>query len=223
MYHRATGFNKACKRCALSCGEAIPGQSASPLSEVKLVIVSAYPGSEEVKYGATLIPANDYVNAGAYLKSNLSLIFDVDKEIPDRYKPFDNFVFKTNALKCPSTPGHDLSEPIKACKTWLDLELKQLPKGVPILIAASQALTSLTLGMGGKYGINSDRGQIIMIKGHPCLCTYNPIEGLRYTPYEGPKDTPVEPVLGSIPWLFRQDLLHIKELVKEYINGNRVQ
>lgn len=223
MYYRATGFNKACTRCRLSCGEAIPGQSSCPLDLVRLVIVSAYPGTEEQKFGATLVPASDYVNTGAYLKSIISSIFDGDDDIPSNFKPFDNYVFKTNALKCPSTPGEELNEAIKACKTWLDLELKQLPKGVPILIAASQALTSLTLGMNEKLGINADRGRVINIKGHPCICTYNPVEALRYTPYEGVKNTPVEPVLGSIPWLFKQDLLHMKEIVKGYVNnGNRV-
>lgn len=222
MYYRATGFNKACSRCRLSCGGAIPGQASCPLSQVKLVIISAYPGSEEVKFGATLVPANDYVNAGAYLRSSITNIFDNDEEIPEEYKPFDNFIFKTNAIKCPSTPGEDLNEAVKACRVWLDLELKQLPPGVPILIAASQALNSLSMNTGVKYGINADRGRVLYIEGHPCICTYNPIEGLRYTPYEGNKNKPVEPILGSIPWLFRQDLLHMKEIVKGFINANGV-
>lgn len=219
MYYRAVGFDSACQRCRLSCGEAIPGQARAPLSEVKLVIISAYPGSEEVKQKATLVPAQDskFMNAGAYLQQTISQVFDSDPEIPNECKPFDRYVFKTNAIKCPNT-GKDAKltdTAIKACKSWLSLELNQLPKGVPILLAASQALTSMTLDLQGSYGVNNNRGNVLYINNHPCLGTNNPIEALRYTPYEGNQQVP--PVLGSIPWQFNQDLNLIKTLVKRFI------
>lgn len=216
MLYRATDFNARCQRCRLSCGKAIPGQAGVPLNKVALVFISAYPGNEEVKQGATLVPSESKTrNAGSYLRGVFQQ-FDKDPEIPEEYKPFDDHVFKTNVVKCPCAIPEELSNAILACRFWLDLELKQLPKGVPIVLAGAPAAQSL---MGQKVTLYPSMNKRFDINGHPTIVTFNPIEAERYTPRTGQDNKPVKPVLGSVPWKFIKHMALAKSLVKEFIGA----
>lgn len=211
--YRANGFDEECARCNLSCKVAVPGQAEVPLNEVKLIVISAYPGNEEMKKGATLVPSDKEVNAGRYLRLKIKSRFDKNDSIPEAYKPFERYVFFTNALKCPFTPNETIDTAIRSCKHWLDIELDQLPPKAPILIAASQALHSLL----GKQSLYKAREKVLRYKDHPCIVTPNPIEGVRYTPKIGPNNVQVPPVVGSIPWKIEKDLIAVAKLVAKYI------
>jgi hypothetical protein len=233
MYYRAVGTINECKRCSLSTGKAIHGQSEVPLKDVKLIVISAYPSTEEVKQRASLVSSTtNKLNAGKYCRKAISAVFDADDRIPTEYKPFVERVFFTNIIRC-SPLGErgkkrDVTDThIKQCNPWFDHELTQLPDGVPILIASSEALKALI----GESSVYQSRGQLFNYKQHPVMVTMNPIEPTRYLTYQidslyktkhgaivPNKISPMRPVLLSVPWLFNRDLIMVKEEVIKYIN-----
>lgn len=215
--NRVSGIDQQCNRCSLSCPPPILGQSEVKLSDCLLIYISAYPGTEEIKKQATLVPAGQFMNAGGYLQGLIQQVFDRDPNFPERWKPFNNWVYKTNALKCPPKGGDITSDEIKACRHWLDLELDALPPKIPIVLAASQALQSLTK----ETSLNGCRGRTLSVKGRPAITTLNPIEGEKYTPKvmsKGVLKGVWPPIVGSIPWLVLQDMEAAKGLVLEYLS-----
>jgi uracil-DNA glycosylase len=231
MFYRANGIDSKCSRCGLSNPPAIYGQSEVPLSEVLLVVVSAYPSTEEVKQGISLAPSSKLLNAGAYCRKAISAVFDKDDNFPSTYKPFVMHTFFTNMIKCPVQlkkekrdikPNH-----IRSCKQWLDTELTQMHPEVPILIASSEAVKGL---LGEGQSLYTNRCRVHLIDKHPGVVTMNPIEPSRYCTYKAneykrtrggylvPKSISMEaPSIGSVPWFFKRDLLATKELVINFI------
>lgn len=236
MYYRANGLSSDCTRCSLSNCPIVHGQSEVPLSEVKLCVISAYPGKEELRQGITLAPAPKGLNAGSYCRLAISSVFNTDEGIPVSLKPFTMYTFFTNAIRCSPSIGK-LKRDVKysnitACKHWLDIEISQLPAGVPILIASGEALKGL---LGESLSIYNSRTGSYTYKGHPVVVTMNPVEALRYHPLEiteiqkrrsgleVPKASRlITPIEGSIPFLFKKDLLMLKALVKEYLSNESV-
>jgi len=236
------GFDRKCSNCTLSCGSAVTGQSEVPMSDVVLIVVSAYPGSNEIKKNMSLVGNKDNTTAGAFLRLSLNLFFE-DK-FPNN--TFEKYVYFTNAIKCTPqrknqsikiTPAH-----LKSCRMWLNLELAALPK-CPILIASSEASNSL---LNMKLGVA--RNKIHTIEGRKAVATYNPIEwergalkkvaNLEKTESDlklvlektsDPKNLGklIKPVFwkpapyGSTLWFVHRDLTKIKSLVMEYM-GNDV-
>ena len=152
---------RRCNQCDLSCGGAVPGAGPLDLSNIKLIVVSDYPGHYEKTYGFPQVP-RPYViqqeeleakkqnkkvrrrqkypsqNSGEYIRFVLSDYFNLD--------PFEE-VYYTNAIKCPTERGQQsvnvVGKHINACYLWLKNELAVLEKYVPyapILIAGSTAL-----------------------------------------------------------------------------------
>jgi hypothetical protein len=192
------------------------------------------PGNEEVKQGISLASNPKLMNAGSYCRKALAAIFDNDADIPNEYKPFDRHVFFTNMIKCSTqtrgTKKNIKASNISACKGWLNIELSQLPIGVPILIASSEAVKGL-LGEGNT--LYNNRCKIHQVGDSPAIVTMNPIEPARYCTYTAtdfrrardgslsPKTLVMNgPSIGSVPWFFKRDLISAKELVKEFINNN---
>lgn len=235
MFYRASDINSKCDRCNLSYPPAIFGQSEVPLDQVKLVLVSAYPSTEEMKQGICLAPNSKVLNAGAYCRKALSVVFDEDPNFSSEFKPFVMSVFFTNMIKCPvqvKKEKRDVKvDHIRSCKSWLELELDQLPPRVPILIASSEAVKGL---LGEQESLYANRCKELMIGEHPALVTMNPIEPSRYTTYsckefrrnrEGiliPRISSMDkPSVGSVPWFFKRDLLAAKRMVETFIKESK--
>lgn len=232
LYYRADGVNPACKKCSLSTGNSIHGQAEVPLNSVALIVVSAYPGNEELKQGITLaINNSNRMNAGFYIRKAISYVFDMKgSPIPKEYKPFNLYVFFTNAIRCSPLVGkirHDIKDThIKTCHQWLSHELSNM-EGVPILACGSEAVKSL---LGNNYSVYNNRGVTHNYNGHPLIITINPIEALRYHPMVVEEVTKKRngtilpkkvvmgnPKLGSPPYFFKQDLIRVRSLVMDYL------
>lgn len=245
LMQRLPEANIYCQVCSLSKdrlgGKAIFGQSDVSFSQVLMAVVSAYPGGDELKTGISLSPGPIRsqiernmlrFGAGAFLRLCLHLLFDQDPEFPQEYKPFEKYVFFTNAVKCsPLTRERKQRsvavEHVQQCRTWLYAELDQLRPQVPILLAASQAVSSLL--PEGDTGIYNNRSIIHHWKQHPMVVTMNPVEAERGTLHlpvdtierlgvQYPTRMQFAPMLvGSAPWFFYQDLNRIKQLVVEFL------
>lgn len=229
--YRPNGMDGKCSKCSLSTGRTIHGQSSVPLDKVLLILISAYPSTEEVKQGMTLAPSQKFMNAGKYCRSAINLVFAEDEFFKDFY-PFSDYTFFTNAIRCSPLLKREkkdiTKEHIKKCSGWFDLELKHLPK-VPILLAGSEPVKSL---IGFDESMYGNRRTVHRIKGRDAVVTMNPIEPARYHPYEVQssiskrgkisitKRSMMKPVFGSPPYLFKQDLILVKELVKAYMINN---
>ena len=70
MTYRAIGLPNTCSNCHLSSARSAPiwGQSEVPLSNVSGIIISAYSGKEEELQKQVLVEANNYLNAGGFLR-----------------------------------------------------------------------------------------------------------------------------------------------------------
>lgn len=230
--YRPNGMDIKCTKCSLTTGRSVHGQSAVPLDKVLLVLISAYPSTEEVKQGITLAPSQKFMNAGKYCRFALNSVFSKD-EFFSSIPSFSDYVFFTNAIRCSPLLKKEKKEVTKEhlskCSYWFDKELESLPTGVPILIAGSEAVKSL---IGPNESIYANRRKVLSIKGHPSVVTMNPIEPARYHPYELDismtrngrvkikKKSMMPAIFGSPPYWFKQDLLLVKDLVKEYINNS---
>lgn len=224
-YYRIQEADTTCKRCPMSSGCSVFGQSEVPLGSVSLIVVSAYPGKEEVKQNVSLAAAtDDTFNAGKFFRYSIASVFDSDERIPPSMKPFVKRIFITNAVKC--SPKSDVKQTyIDKCRDWLDIEIGKMPEGVPILIAASEAVKSL-LGKG--ESLYANRRVVHQIGSHPAVVTFNPIEPLRYSlELEKGKDSKSKipnfwkPIpYGEMRWHYLNDLKLVKDLVVDYI-GNR--
>jgi hypothetical protein len=247
---RLSSANRYCRLCALGKNRkdlklqsAVFGQSAKPFSEVLLAIVSAYPGFYEVMQNESLAGIPDHergfkdvnkskYNAGTYLRLVLHSIIDRDPKWPSSLKPFEQFVFFTNALKCPTSVNKE-SIPFKnsdiftCSQNWLIPELEALQSEVPLLLAASQALTALLPKVEG--GVYANRNRELFWRHHPVVVTFNPIEAershLRYpASFDLTKDDVKIPdrlelskaFPGTLPWHFANDIKRIKNLVWNY-------
>ena len=247
---RLGSANRYCRLCSLGKNRkdlkmqsAVFGQSSCSFSDVLLVVVSAYPGYYEVMKNESLaaIPSSEQTyrdthkaryNAGTYLRLVFHSIIDRDPKWPSQLKPFEQFVFFTNALKCPTSVNKE-SIPFKnsdiftCAQNWLVPELEAVPEEVPILLAASQALTALLPKVEG--GIYANRYRELYWRRHPLRVTFNPIEAershLRYpSTFSVTKDGVKIPdklelakaFPGTLPWHFANDIKQMKELVWNY-------
>lgn len=200
-----------CQRCALSHGRKhtpIPGCSPCPMPDVRLVVVSAYPGAEEVRAMQSLSPSPKTVNAGRVLQMYIEL--QVSKAVG-----FDLYhrTYRTNAMKCPpkGLKGDKLTQPRNVCRSWLLAELEEVPAKVPILLAGSDAVTSV-LGLP----LYESRGRVHYYGGHPVVVTVNPIEVERSTrfTYSSTGDaTPQRHIKGSTGALWMDDLKLLATLI----------
>lgn len=200
------GF-KNCTRCHLSDGRnhpPIPGTSSCPMSDVRLVVVSAYPGAEEVKAGQSLSPSQRTMNAGRILQAYLHRA-SVKLGWPEHV--LYGLTYRTNAMKCPprGKKADKLVHPRNICRAWLMAEIAEVGDKVPILLAGTEAVQSLLPGVGLYEG----RGFVHWYGTHPVVCTINPIQVER----AARKDTndkgnlvALPPVVGSDPWLFQKDI-----------------
>lgn len=233
--YRPNGMDSKCQRCTLCTGKSIHGQSNVPMDRVLLLLVSAYPSTEEVKQGITLAPSPKLMNAGKYCRMALGSVFDSDPFF-EKFKPFEDRVFFTNAIRCSPLVKKEKKEVkrihLDTCRYWLDKEISHINDGVPILLASSEAVKSM---LGFKESLYSNRRKVFTLyKNHPAVVTTNPIEPARYHPKDvkvykkrkggfGIKESfMMKPFFGSPPYWFKQDLLLVKDLVKKYIEDHDI-
>lgn len=248
VYRILPDFERDCKKCALSNGQAIGGHAFSKISDVELIIVAAYPAKEEIKKGYSLAPNTrrpkiDKPNAGRYVEYSMIYHFDWDENFPDELKPFYDRVAFTNMIKCSpfSRTGEKLNvsdKHIKTCKqVWLEKEIAAIGNynpTCPILLCGSEAAKLLN----PKQKVYSSRRKHFMYNNtHPVMVTFNPVEVVRYTAYEISESRyntkgkllveatkPEKPVVvGSTTWHWKQDMESMKRLVLanyEYRHGS---
>lgn len=202
---------KNCTRCPLSQGRKhapIPGYSPCPMGEVRLIVVSAYPGTEEVKSGQSLFPSPTHtMNAGKILQTYMQ---KMSQELGyDLY----HRTYRTNAMKCPpkGKKGDKLTEPRNICKAWLMAEIEEVPAGVPILLAGTDAVQSIL----GK-GLYESRNIVHRYGNHPVVVTMNPIEverATRFTYSSNGEVVGAPPVVGSVGALWVRDMRLLTSLL----------
>lgn len=231
-YYRLPGFNSKCSDCKLSTGFAVGGQAEVPIDQVRLIVISAYPGRNEVKEGITLASkeTSTSCSAGAFLRKCIKGTFN-NNSVPEHLREFYPYIYATNAIKCEKRANNVSDTHIKACyQSWLRDEIDNLPQGVPILLAAGEAFKALFPGQGGLF--KNRRRSDLIYKGHPCIATLNPIEWernhLRITTETTVNKAgiliPVTTLMwkpapvGSMMWHVKKDLEDIKRLVLEYDN-----
>ena len=208
-----------CTRCVLSQGRKhapIPGCSPCPMNEVRLVVVSAYPGAEEVRSGQSLSPSSGKtVNAGKILETYLH------KMSQGMGLDLYQLTYRTNAIHCPpkGKKGGKLDEPRNICKGWLMAEIEEVPAGVPILLAGSDAVQSLL----GRTLFDS-RGIVHRYGNHPVVVTVNPIEverSARFAYSSSSKDlVGLPPIIGSTGWLWVKDMKLLASLIEGGTNDH---
>ena len=239
VYRLLPEFDPGCKACNLSTTGAIGGHTFGKVMDVELLIVAAYPAKEEVDKKYSLAPNKkrpriDSPNAGRYVRNSILGLFDLDPDFPEELKPFyDSRVAFSNMIKCsPFNKRHEKLEVndkhIKKCKeTWLEKEIEAIAKynpTCPILLCGSEAVKLLH----PRQKVYSSRRQRFTYNNtHPVVCTFNPVEVVRYTAYEIQKDytskmgkysideTRMEKpvVYASTAWHWRQDLELCKKMV----------
>ena len=183
-------IDKSCSNCKLASNNAVSGNGPEDLSQIKLILISDYPGAYETEFGWPQVP-NDWVakqrdrkpklpprpNSGAFIRHMLNECFGLDT--------YTN-MWTTNAVKCdPNYENRKLKVADRimgiCSATWLKSELytlDQIVPEVPILAAGSWALKAVrlvypdTVPVGGidtllrRSGLYAGR--------HPLVCTYNP-------------------------------------------------
>lgn len=236
VYRIDNNFNPRCSKCSLSTQGAIGGHSFCGNNEVELLVVAAYPTREELKKGYSLAPntkrdTKDGMNAGRFVRASINSTFNSDSRIPKNKKPFYKYVAFSNMIKCSpigklgKTKLTDLH--INSCKNWLEKEIEILSHfntNMPIMLCGSEAVKLL----GKDMKVFSKRRQIYLYKNqHPVVISFNPVEVIRYTPYEISEkkytnsgrliveDTRVKsPIVFSSPaWQWNNDLATLKELI----------
>ena len=244
VYKILADFNPKCSACSLSNNLAIGGHTFGKVSEVEMIIVAAYPAREEIKKGYSLAPNQrrkniDKPNAGRYVQYSILSAFDSDPNFPNELKPFYDRIAFSNMIKCSpfNKTGDKLDvtdKHIRTCKsTWLEKEIAEIGKynpTCPIMLCGSEAVKL----MGPKMKVYSNRRKkFIYNNTHPVLCTFNPVEVVRYTAYEITKSKinskgvimvdevrPKKPIIiGSTTWHWKQDIDTMKKLVIANFNN----
>lgn len=174
----------------------VGGAGPLDLTEVKLIVVSDYPGYYESKIssGVPMVDASlekderrngmlNSLNAGAFLRMTLRLMYGLDTY---------SDCWITNAIKCDTNQikPQDIKH-VKPCsKKWLSAELHCLDQyvpNVPILAAGFQAFKGVChiydapeiKNLGAN---NCRRRKGLMLGQHPLVVTFNPATAARSMP-----------------------------------------
>ena len=235
-------FNPQCRACTLHGLDRDPpepavGPTAPPLEQVRLVVISDYPGAHETWHGYCMvdnqrIPSRRLVNprnAGSALRHHLQTLFGLDT-----YQE----VYYTNALKCERRGEAEITtNQRKTCiALWLSQELAALDKHcpeVPVLVAGKQAFIALQhldpagwKGVPGGLHAYRRRGDL-RLGTHPLVVTVNPAQVGRSVPRietetrrnRRTKELQVRSVrtfpivVGSAEWHFQRDLEYLRPYV----------
>jgi len=235
--HPALPFDWQCRRCKFGGDEsgAVGGAGPDDLSQVRLLVISDYPGHLELQAGYPFVAQAPvykadrrrklrlrWANAGAALRyalGELGLNGYTD-------------CWLTNALKCNprADTGKVKENELDPCsKAWLHQEvwtLHELHPKLPIWLAGSQALKAFqrTFKWQNKGSINDLRRRVHWWLDHPVVVTWNPAAYCRSEFRQaGCHDNPqqVYPLFSEplplSPWeVYQRDW----ELLRPYLNEN---
>jgi Uracil DNA glycosylase superfamily len=183
-------IDKLCANCKLSAGCTVSGRGPDNLAQVKLIVVSDYPGAYESEFGWPQVP-NDWVETQRKNKRKLPGIPNSGKFIRDLLTNQFNLdtyteVYFTNAFKCdPNFQGRTLKPTERhlgiCASSWGSREFAILDSfcpTVPILTAGSWALkliSNLYRDQAPAGSIDNLLRQSDLKAGtHPLVCSYNP-------------------------------------------------
>jgi uracil-DNA glycosylase family 4 len=239
-------FNKHCKLCNLGSDNAICGsmnyidldysmtENISYLSNLKLIVLSDYPGYYEDKKGYCMYDnevdrikkkslERGWPNAGNYIRRILeSWGLDTDKE-----------VYFSNIVKCkPKLDKPKETTNIQPCvETWLLPELSVIENEhstVPILILGRVAFIGFkkyvpNSPFGSSLSLSQARRNVYFYKNHPVVVSVNPAAvcggrlKLEFTPVEYASDLKAVRELsvlkGSPEWHYYKDI----SLIRNYL------
>ncbi len=200
-----------CRKCSLGCGKAVPGYGPK---RPKIIAVSDYPGAKELEEGRPMVG-----RAGQLLRNALRGLVGIDPETE---------VFYATVIRCePTKVG---AAHISACKRWIQEDLRQVQCDL-VLITGAQALEVLLPQIveeakrdDGDFGISRAHGRIYHYLGKTYFVTWNPafVEQFKFKdPRRGKRvgrkmEYPDWYPVGSVPWLFKQDMAKLKKLVEEH-------
>ena len=227
--------DKKCTKCSLKCNEGtVNGQSEVPFLNVKLIVVSSYPGNKEYQSGLSLpdnlnrkatVPDSNRaaVGTGEYLRYCLTHFIDSSKEIPEQFKPIENFTYFTNAIKCTPQHGRDkitvTEKHIKTCRdSWLTKELELFNPRVPIFVCGSESVKAV---LGIKESLYKNRNKVNYYKEHPVIVSTNPVDWEKYVMKYVPN---IEESRGYIVKLMKSGAIKkYKKRIDQVIGVKRLQ
>ncbi|EKQ70447.1 uracil-DNA glycosylase [Leptolyngbyaceae cyanobacterium JSC-12] len=190
--HPLISFDRSCKKCPLSCKEAVAGGGPDELTDVKLIVVSDHPGAYEIQVNHPFFD-NDgkraskinkktgrktpegFRNAGSMLRHTLKTMFGLDTYTD---------IWCTNIIKCDPKATKPQEAHAKACaNAWFKKELATLDQfvpEVPILIAGTLAFKGIVacfpeLKRSLPNSLNDcRRTNHYRLGDHPLIFTFNP-------------------------------------------------
>lgn len=238
-YYRTPDFDPLCQRCSLSTGKAISSNCLVPFKQALLLVYSAYPGRQEELSNLTLCPNERDNNAGAYLHSAISRIFDgyVENERLNRYKPFVERTLFGNVIRCNPQQGREKksikTNDLKECFKWTLADLSKVHPKVPILLSGSEAIKSF---LGRDVPLYPSRRKLLNFDNHPVIVCENFINGEKYSNYqvtetrvnklgiEVPKGNPsiAPPIPSSPTWHMDRDIELVRNEVIKFLEENNL-
>lgn len=222
----------------------VGGAGPDDLRDVKLIVISDYPGPYELEHNFPMYDKTsdsnfkEYkrgilqsINAGSLLRSTISQLLNLDTYT-------DTYI--TNAVKCyPAKTTVIENAHVRPCAvSWLSYELNKLDiycPEAPILVCGTNAFRGLKASYAAYRSVfeevkslNDLRRNVIKLDKHICTGTFNPAIIARSIPtiaeetkvYKGTlrisKNKPLSPPIPLSPMhKFVGDLL----ILKEYINA----
>ncbi len=183
-------FTRKCNKCKLSCGASVGGYG---VPNPKLIVISDYPGREEMK---TNIPFSGVT--GKVIRYALKNMVGIDP---------DTEVYMTNVIKCPPGDGVGPKE-LHACSHWLSQEMQYLPMHIPILIAGGLAKQVMLPHI--EEGLGEVHGTVVQHHGRTYFLSWNPAYVDKYTFSLDGGLTKARPV-GSVSWMYERDMKRLRE------------
>lgn len=186
-------FDIECTICKLGRGRTVPGEGPTV---PRLIVVSDYPGAKEGELRRPFMG-----ESGNLLRNALRNVVGLDVE---------KDVFFTNALKCAPLNEKVTPKELGRCRKWLDKELTLVQSRV-ILIAGDQARLQLLPTIKG--AINKLHGSVYVdpLKSWRYFLTWNPAYVHQFSSFDSEGRRNFHE--GSVPWLFLQDMLKLKEIL----------
>lgn len=202
-------MERNCQLCKLGCGKAVPGKgSKSPL----LIVLSDQPGKKESETGRPMEGGG-----GQLLRAALKNIVKLDLE---------SEVYFDYVIRCEPKEGVTVGKSeLAACRRWTDRMLKEV-NGDLILVAGGLAFESLLplyieqeKAADKDFNLSRAHGRVLQQMGKTYMLTWNPNMVAQHKFKRRVGGTDARPLFedwyptGSVPWLFKQDMVKLKELV----------
>lgn len=203
-------MDRNCKLCKLGCGKAVPSHGPT---RPKIMVVSDYPGKKEMEVGQHMVG-----KAGSMLRRALGNLVGLDPE---------QDVYFMSVLRCdPGDASKDqLKGPITACRRWTVEDLRAVECDV-VLITGDLAFETLLphvveqeKAKDPDFNLSRGHGMVFQHLGKTYMITWSPnmVERNKFKRLTGwHRGKPIAEdwhPRGSVPDLFKRDLLKLRELL----------